>query len=84
MIRIKRDLLDACVSAFMKCAEEATDCSDLKILFKLDQGKAEAAVLGALSIVAPNGGPATAADVYFVTGYGTDCFHSWPPERTRS
>jgi len=66
MLRIPRDELNKAVEAFMIAAVKATNTAGLRIHFAIDPKKAEAAVLGALSILAPHGGPCTAADTVFV------------------
>ena len=83
MIRIKRVELDTCIDAFVACAQSAMNTQGLRILFPIERRAAEAAVLGALSIVAPLGGPATADDVYFVSGFGTDDQESFPKQRVK-
>jgi len=78
MIRVPRRELEVAIDALLGCASAATDLNGLKIKFLLSRDDAEKAVLGALSIVGPVYGPVTAADVYFVKGYGLD-YQEWPP-----
>lgn len=82
MLRIPRQALDAAVEAFMCAAIKATNTAGLRVYFALDQKKAEAAVLGALSILAPNGGPCTAADVFFVHDGNIANQYPPPPKKT--
>lgn len=77
MLRIDRLVLNEAVEALCRCAASARTVDGFRVQFFLDPKKAEAAILGALSIVAPNGGPATAADVSLVTMSGGS-FQSWP------
>lgn len=84
MLRIPRKELDAAVEAFMIACRMATNTAGQKILFTLDLREATAAVLGAMSIVAPHGGPCTAADTFFVHTppggtFGKDSVQ-WPPD----
>ena len=79
MIRIDRDKLDAAVDAVMDAAQNAKSCQGLRIQFPIDRLKAENLILGALSVIAPGGGPCTASDVTFVVGFGTESAKFWPP-----
>lgn len=73
MIRIPRKQLNAAIEALMIAAVQARNTNGLRILYQITPKQAEAAVLGALSILAPHGGPCTAADVVFVhTPFSTD------------
>lgn len=66
MIRIPAEILSKATLAIQECAANATDVSGRRIIFSLDEREAEAAILGALSIVAPLGGPCTNSGTQFV------------------
>lgn len=70
MLRINRVLLDRLIEDFVIAAACATDTRGLLVYFRPTPQQAEAAILGALSILAPHGGPCTASDVQFIEGFG--------------
>lgn len=81
MIRILRKELDAAIAAVAACAGVAENVAGQKIIFSLDRSQIEHLICGALSIVAPGGGPVTPCDVVYVTGFGTDDFYLFPKSK---
>lgn len=83
MIRIPRATINKAVDALLECAKDASDVEGRAIVFRMTREGAEAALLGALSIIAPSGGIVTAGDVQFVTGFGSPEQVIWPPRLPR-
>jgi hypothetical protein len=84
MLRIDREKLNEAIEAVSICAVTATDVSGNKVLFLPKRDDVEHAILGALSIIAPHGGPCTASDVKFLAGFGTAQVISFPPDTKKS
>jgi hypothetical protein len=63
----------------MEATQHMTDTGGLRIVFPVTRKQVEATILGAMSIVAPGGGPVTPDDVYF--GHMKDGQVAfWPPK----
>jgi hypothetical protein len=84
MLRIPRDLLDAAIQAVQKCCANATDVSGHRVVFTVTDKGIEHMICGGLSIVAPNGGPVTPEDIFYVVGFGGKDFQSFPKNRVPS
>ena len=85
MLRVPRDKLNELIEAFLIASHYCTDCQGLRIINRPDPKLAEAAILGALSTVAPLGGPVTPSDVFYLTGFGRDENPiSFPPQQTNN
>lgn len=74
MIRIDRQDIDRAVDAMVQCAEHAMDVGGRRIMFPLSRDQAEAALCGALSVVAPHGGPVTPNDILYFSKDGLVTF----------
>lgn len=81
MIRIPREHVDGLVAAAMAAVSSATDASGRRIAWPLpgERRQVEAAMLGALSIIAPSGGPVVGADIQFIINFGQEDEARWPP-----
>lgn len=78
MIRINREKLDKAISAVSKCVESSTNVNGQKIIFKTNPEQIEHLICGALSIIAPNGGPVTPENVFYASGFKKSNQQSFP------
>lgn len=81
MIRLPRQELDAAIAAVAACIAKAENVSGQRIVFNLDDRQIEHLICGALSIVAPSGGPVTPCDVVYVAGFGEVDQYSFPKSK---
>jgi len=80
MMRVPRKELNEAIKSLLIACARCTDTQGLKVVFTPEPEQAETALLAAMSMLAHPRGPVTPADVYFLTGFGTDQSTSWPPQ----